>query len=1003
MPREFQLLLACSRVNRSQEDEAAIRLILTTGVDWTYFARIAIGHGLAALSGHTLNCVAPDMVPDEMRDVLHTNADQTRHSNSALLSELVQVTQALSDHSIEAIACLGPVLANQAYGDLGLGTVEDLHILIDDRDLAQGMAVLCDMGFERRKQLTVGQLHLIHRLQGHETLLKKNRRIGVRLHTRLTPMDMAYDLDYEGLWRRATRKTFDDRTVMTLSAEDDLVVLAIIGGIELWLSASRACDVAALIGSHPNLDWAAIIDRSRFQGCLRAVLLALALAHRYFGATVPAPVMATAYNDKVLAPMLECIATRWRTNGPVVSRDGGFSLERLRLHDGALRGIRHAIRSLILPGPHHVTRNPFPKLFTSLTAYCCLKIAHDIALLPLLRAFRYSRSQAKTLLGKLAGVRFALNFLPVSAEKRLRLRRHHEARARADRVLSVDPYNAEAWHNLGTALHGLKRHRAAVASYDKALGLTPENKVIWNDRSAAIRAYRGSNAGVDEEPAIDPADADAWTRRAGFFLAAQRFEKAAIASECALAINPRHLAATRIGIRSRISICDWRKREDDERRVRDGLHAGLPIITPFNHRAMSISEAESLIVARLWAKGIPQPDALWRGETYHHDRIRVGYICGEFHDHATAVLIAGVFEHHDKAHFNTTAISWGAGKKSGLRQRIETAFDRFIDVQSLNDGEVAAMMREMEIDIAVDLNGQAGAARPGILAHRPAPVQVSYLANCGTMGVQFLDYIIADQIVIPRNQVQHYTEQVVYLPNSYQCNDSRRYVPPCTLTRTDAGLPETGFVFCCFNNNYKITPAIFDVWMRLLKACPGSVLWLLGDIPPAMHNLRREAAARGVASERLVFAPRAPVDDHLARHRLADLFLDTLPVNAHATASDALWAGLPVLTCMGDTFAGRVAASLLQASGLQELVTSSLAEYEEVALALARDPGRLGAIKAELLRSHQFAALFDTARYTRDLECAYMTMWERAQRGAAPESFSVTGGAFRELENTAPS
>jgi predicted O-linked N-acetylglucosamine transferase (SPINDLY family) len=458
-----------------------------------------------------------------------------------------------------------------------------------------------------------------------------------------------------------------------------------------------------------------------------------------------------------------------------------------------------------------------------------------------------------------------------------------------------------------------------------------------------------------------------------------------------LAINPKHLVATRIGIRTRISTCDWRKREDDIRRVSEGLNAGLSIITPFNHRAITNSEAESLTVARLWAKGIPRPEPLWRGERYRHDRIRVAYLSGEFNDHATAVLIAGVFEHHNRTRFDTTAISLTFDKESKMRRRIEAAFDRFIDVQSFSDAKVAATLRELEIDIAIDLNGQAGAARPGILAHRPAPAQVSYLGNCGTMAVPFLDYIIADQIVIPRNQAHHYSEKVVYLPNSYQCNDSRRYIPQCTLSRAQAGLPDTGFVFCCFNNNYKIAPLVFGVWMRLLMACPGSVLWLLGDIPDAMRNLRREAAARGVDPERIVFAPRVPVNEHLARHRMADLFLDTLPVNAHATASDALWAGLPVLTCIGNTFAGRVASSLLHAIGLSELVTSSLAEYEETALALARDPQRLGALKEKLMRNRQAKPLFDTARYTRDLECAYIRINERTQRGESPESFLVAG------------
>jgi predicted O-linked N-acetylglucosamine transferase (SPINDLY family) len=299
------------------------------------------------------------------------------------------------------------------------------------------------------------------------------------------------------------------------------------------------------------------------------------------------------------------------------------------------------------------------------------------------------------------------------------------------------------------------------------------------------------------------------------------------------------------------------------------------------------------------------------------------------------------------------------------------------------------MMREMEVDIAIDLNGHAGAGRTGLLALRPAPVQVNYLGNAGTMGAPFLDYIIADRTVIPSDRSRYYTEKVVYLPHSYQCNDDRRHVRQLGPSRVDLELPEKGFVYCCFNNSYKIAPPIFDVWMRLLRACPGSVLWLLGDNPRARHNLRCEAVARGVAPERLVFALRVPLEDHLARHRWADLFLDTLPVNAHATTNDALWAGLPVLTCMGNSFAGRVAASVINAIGLPELVTSSLAEYEELALALARDPERLAAIRAKLVRNRDTEPLFDIPRFTRDLEAAYMTMWERTRRGEPPASFSV--------------
>jgi predicted O-linked N-acetylglucosamine transferase (SPINDLY family) len=965
--------------------------MLIHGIDWTLFARTAMEHGLAALAGRTLNCVTPDMVPDEIRDALRANVDQTRQKNRALFDEFARVIEALADNAVEAIPFNGPVLAFQAYGDLGLGMFGDPRILIRDLDLARTMATLGGLGYERNKQLTAAQLDLIHRLQGHERLLKKGRGVAIQLFTRLTPINMALDIDYAGLWRRARGTAFSGRAITTLSAEDDLLVLAIDNGNDLWQRVEGACGVAAFIGSHPNLDWAAILDRARPQGCLRMVLLAAALARIYFGAAVPDAITAAECDDPTIEPTVQRVMAHWLVQEPAASHRNRLSFDGLRLHDGAVRRVRYVARTLALPGPLHVARNPFPGLFTSLLAYIPVKVAHDIALLPLVRTYRYVRAQAERLRDAFASHELGLIVMPVSAETRLRLRRHHEARANAKGAVAADPNNAAAWHRLGNALSGLKRHKAAIACYDKALALTPENRTIWRDRGAAIHARRRTtaNSDINEDPAPDPQDADAWAFRAGFLLAAERFGEAAAASDCALSINPQHLVAARIGIRCRISTCDWRKREDDERRVAEGLRAGLHIVTPFNHRAISDSEAQNLIVARLWAKSIPRPKALWRGESYRHDRIRIAYLSAEFHDHATAVLIAGVFEHHDRTRFDTTAISLGSDNGSAMRRRIEAAFDRFIDVQALSDAEVATKIRETEIDIAIDLNGQAGGTRPGILAHRPSPVQTSYLGNCGTMGVPFIDYIIADQIVIPNNQVRHYTEKVVYLPNSYQCNDSRRFIPRSTTSRADVELPELGFVFCCFNNNYKIAPQVFDLWMRLLKACPESVLWLLADNPYAMLNLRREAAERGVAPERLVFAPRVPRDGHLARHHLADLFLDTLPVNAHATASDALWAGLPLLTCMGNTFAGRVGASLLHAIGLPELVASSLAEYEAIALALARDAEALARVRTKLVTNRSTAPLFDTARMARNLETAYTTMWERTRRGEPPESFMV--------------
>jgi predicted O-linked N-acetylglucosamine transferase (SPINDLY family) len=355
-----------------------------------------------------------------------------------------------------------------------------------------------------------------------------------------------------------------------------------------------------------------------------------------------------------------------------------------------------------------------------------------------------------------------------------------------------------------------------------------------------------------------------------------------------------------------------------------------------------------------------------------------------------AFLIAGVFEQHDRKRFEVHALSFGRPDGSETRARLEKGAEHFIDIGDKPDIEVARRLRERNIDIAIDLTGFTKDRRTGIFALRAAPIQVSYLGYPGTMGTDYIDYIIADRVVIPEEEKRHYAEKLVYLPDTYQCNDSKRRIENTTLTRTEAGLPLDGFVFCSFNNNFKIRPEMFDIWMRLLSMVEGSVLWLPEANAAAVRNLRREAVLRGVDEKRLVFAPRlASVEDHLARLRLADLFLDTLPYNAHTTASDALWAGLPVLTCMGATFAGRVAASLLKAIGLPEMVTHSLAEYEAQALDLARNPARLAEVKSKLLRHRSTHPLFDTVRFTRHLEMAYTRMVERHRSGEPPVPFAI--------------
>jgi protein O-GlcNAc transferase len=533
----------------------------------------------------------------------------------------------------------------------------------------------------------------------------------------------------------------------------------------------------------------------------------------------------------------------------------------------------------------------------------------------------------------------------------------------------------------------------ALAAFEKALTLNRDNPLTWINRGDLLNVldrHEAALADFEAALAIDPRNAEALSGHARAFQDLKHFPEAAVEAENALAIDPENTQALHVAVHCRLHSCDWSHLENDCARVREGLAAGRTAIPPFDWKALSDSEEEHLACTRLWvARQCPPREALWQGEAYRHDKIRIAYISTDLRDHAVAFLIVGVFEHHDKSRFETHAISIGPDDGRETRKRIVTAFDRFIDARNMTNAEVAAYLRRNEIDIAIDLNGFTGDARTKILAMRPAPVQLNYLGYPGTMAAPFIDYIIADRIVIPDENRRFYGENVVYLPDQYQANDSRRRIAERTPTRAEVGLPETGFVFCSFNTNYKITPEIFDIWMRLLKAVDASVLWLLDDNRHSVAALKREAAARGVAPERLVFAPRRHHDEYLAQQRLADLFLDTLPYNAHTTASDALWAGLPVLTCIGAAFPGRVAASLVTAAGLPELVTRRLEDYETLALALARDPVRLGALKAKIAANRGTCALFDTARMTRQLESAYTTMHERQIRGLPPEGFAV--------------
>ncbi len=539
------------------------------------------------------------------------------------------------------------------------------------------------------------------------------------------------------------------------------------------------------------------------------------------------------------------------------------------------------------------------------------------------------------------------------------LNRHNEALKDFRNVIAVNPNIAGVWSNCGGILQNLNRHEEALACFDRALGL---------------------NAGLTE----------ALANRGAALLALKRYAEAARNYEKLLSVHPELPDVHGHLVLCRLQCCDWRSLTQDRADIAALLNAGKRVIQPLVNARLSGSPAAELQCARIFAANWPaSPNPLWRGEPYHHNKIRVAYISANFCDHATSWLAAGLFEHHDKSRFETIAVSLVADDGSEMRARTRAAFDCFIDAERQTDLETAALLRRMEVDIAVDLMGFASGGRPGILALRPAPVQVNYLGHPGTMGASYVDYIVADRIVIPDEHRRFYTEKIVSLPDTYQCNDSKRRIADKTPSRAEAGLPAQGLVFCCFNDTSKITPEIFDVWMRLLKDVSGSVLWLLENNPEATRNLRREAEARAVEGSRLIFAPQVKLAEHLARHRLADLFLDTLPYGAHTTTSDSLWAGVPVLTCMGTSFAGRVAASLLHAIGMPELIAGSPDDYAALALKLARDQTALAAVRTKLARNRDTHPLFDTARFTRNFEAALATMHERQENGEAPGHFAV--------------
>jgi len=573
------------------------------------------------------------------------------------------------------------------------------------------------------------------------------------------------------------------------------------------------------------------------------------------------------------------------------------------------------------------------------------------------------------------------------------LGRFQDALIGYNRVIALQPENAVAHNNKGNVLKELGQYSGALGSYSKALALRPDYPDVFNNIGNVLKEmgrHQDALANYDTAIKLKPTSAVARFNRGNLLCEDGRLEEAQEELQRALQAGADLSQAGALLAYVRMCLCDWVDFPKSAALV-DRVRRGQGSVPPLILLTSPSSPADQLTCAQQWADAF---SAAKQARFAHarrpsSEKIRLGYLSADFHNHATSFLIVELLERHSRRQFEVAAYSYGPDDGSNMRDRIIKAVDRFVDVRRLDSATAQERIYQDGIDILVDLKGYCRGARTRLLARRPAPVQVNFLGYPGTMGADFIDYILVDSYVVPAEEQPWYRERIVQLPHCYQPNDSRREIASKTPSRAECHLPDAGFVFCCFNATHKITPEFFSIWMRMLAAVPGSVLWLLSDNPTAERNLRREAVARGIASERLVFASHLPLADHLARHKVADLFLDTLPYNAHTTGSDALWAGLPVLTCVGTTFPGRVGESLLRAVKLPELVASSVEDYEALGLKLAREPGLLRELRHRLAENRLAKPLFDIAAYTRAIEAAYMRMWDLWQSGLSPESFRL--------------
>jgi protein O-GlcNAc transferase len=756
---------------------------------------------------------------------------------------------------------------------------------------------------------------------------------------------------------------------------DALQGLALVYAQAGELEAARQCLDRAL-GLHPSraelhfLRAEILGGLDRREEAVEAYREALAIRPDYFEARVNLGDVLLQIERPAEALEVLDAATRLKPGDPAALNNRGNALQALKRHEEALRCFDEVLQRI--PDHPDVLNNRATALL-SLARYDAAEASCRRAIDARpdhWRAWRnLSRAQAArgALEDAVASLEAALvhgaprvEQLQDLAQLQIELRRNRDAEQSLEQALKLDPGAAGTWSDLAVVLLHQDQYARALEACDRALALDAVNAGAWANRGLALR-----------------------------FL--ERYDEAIPAYESATRLGADAPYTAGLLAWLRLNLHDWRRHDEDVRRVVAAVRAGERACEPFELLFLSERADAQLRCAATFAEDRSPAAArpLWAGERYGHDRIRVAYVSADFRDHPMAYLITGLLERHDRGRFEVHGYAIGPRGTGEYASRIERACEHFEHLGESGEREIAARLREREVDIAVDLMGYTKFHRSGAFAMRPCPVQVNYLGFPATMGAGWMDYLLADAAVIPPGLEAHYAERIARLPGCYQANDAARATAPRAPTRAALGLPERGTVFCSFNKGAKISPAVFAAWAEILRACEGSVLWLQRASAHAQDNLRREAEARGVAGERLVFAELVPYPEHLARLSRADVALDTLPFNGGTTTSDALWAGVPVVTCPGEAFSARMSSSQLAAVGLPELSTSSLEDYRALAIRLGDDPAYRADIRHRLADNRATKPLFDTDRFRRHVEAAYEIMWRRAERGLPPESFSV--------------